>query len=328
MGQDGPADVRVCLCCGGQDLVRVRPYRSESPAGKRLFRGAVIDQCAACGLCQLDPVPDDASLAAYYAEDYRAGRRYGSDASNPSTFPHDNAFFFNRGRSVTTLVREHLEDDAPPRTILDIGAGYGHVLHALQQAFPAADCFAHEYSLPCIEHLNNVGLQVVTGPLEEVLARLPKLDLVVSTHVVEHLRDPVATLELARSRMNAAATLFVEVPHMGITLLRGYPDSPWAPRHDEPHVTFFDVTSLAWVLEAAGFRPVLVRTAGPMYTPISALRYHLPPLLPTLRRFVPRSIMSRLRRSGSRHATLAHLAPLFDAYGGDRIWVRSVSRVS
>jgi hypothetical protein len=326
MGQDHPADDRTCLCCGGRALVRVRPYRSESPAGKRLFRGAVIDHCEGCGLCQLDPVPDDDALEAYYAEDYRAGRRYGSDASNPATFPHDNAFFYHRGRSVTALLREHLRE--PPRTILDIGAGYGHVLHALREAFPEAKCFAHEYSRPCIEHLTNVGMQVVTGPLADALATLPELDLVVSTHVVEHLRDPVATLALARTRMSRGATLFVEVPHMGLGLLKGYPDSPWAPRHDEPHVTFFDVDSLSRVLEAAGFTPLLVRTAGPLYTPVSALRYRLPPLLPTLRRVVPRSIMGRLRRTGSRHATLEHLAPLFDAYDGNRIWVRSVSRVA
>jgi hypothetical protein len=37
--------------------------------------------------------------------------------------------------------------------------------------------------------------------------------------------------------------------------------------------------------------------------------------------------MTLLRRSGSTHATLDHLGPAFDAYGGNRIWLRSVSVV-
>lgn len=322
------SDVRPCICCGSRSFTRVRRYRNESAAGRRLFRGAAIDRCSECGLCQLRPVPDDAQLAAYYAADYRAGRRYGSDASNPATFPLDNIFFFHRGRSVTALLRSHLNGAEPPKTILDIGAGYGHVLHALSEAFPAARCFAQEYSEPCIAHLRAVGIEVIVGPLERVLDSLPPLDLVVSTHVVEHLRRPVTTLEMARAHMNPRGTLFVEVPHMGAELLRGYPDSPWAPRHDEPHVSFFDAASLSRVLTGAGFVPTYVDTAGPMYTPISAVRYHLPPLLPTVRRLVPRAVMGRLRRTGSTHATLEHLAPAFDAYGGNRIWLRSVSRLA
>ncbi len=317
-----------CLCCGGASFSRLRAYRNESPAGRRLFRSAAIHKCEACGLCQLLPVPDDAALTAYYASSYRAGRRYGADAADAETFPRDNLFFYNRGRSITALVRPHLGQRERPLTILDIGAGFGHILHALGEAYPSAVRLAHEYSEPCIEHLGAVGIRVVTGDLAEALRSLPAIDLVVISHVLEHLRNPVDTLALVRERMAPDGLLYVEVPHMGERLLASYPDSPWAPRHDEPHITFFDTTTLGRVLEAAGFTPGFLETAGPQYHDVSALRYHLPPLLPTLRRIVPRTIMRQLRRAPTAHASLDHLAPEFDKYGGKRIWLRSISRVA
>lgn len=316
-----------CLCCGGASFSRLRAYRNESPAGRRLFRHAAIHKCVACGLCQLLPVPDDTALTAYYSSSYRAGRRYGADAANAETFPRDNLFFYNRGRSITALVRQHL-GERRPLTILDIGAGFGHILHALGEAYPSAVRLAHEYSEPCIEHLRAVGIRVVTGDLAEALRGLPPIDLVVISHVLEHLRNPVETLALVRERLAPDALLYVEVPHMGESLLVGYPDSPWAPRHDEPHITFFDTTTLGRVLEAAGFAPQFLETAGPAYHDVSAVRYHLPPLLPTLRRIVPPAIMRQLRRAPTAHASLDNLAPEFDKYGGKRIWLRSISQVA
>jgi SAM-dependent methyltransferase len=321
-------DTSRCLCCGGAVFSRLRAYRTESPAGRRLFRNSAIHKCVACGLCQLFPVPDNVALTNYYASSYRAGRRYGADAANAATFPRDNLFFYNRGRSITALVRRHLRQRERPLTILDIGAGFGHILHALGEAYPSAVRLAHEYSDPCIEHLRAVGIRVVTGDLADALRSLPQVDLVVISHVLEHLRNPVETLALVRERMAPDALLYVEVPHMGEILLSGYPDSPWAPRHDEPHITFFDTTTLGRVLEAAGFTPQFLETAGPAYHDVSALRYHLPPLLPTLRRIVPPAIRRQLQRAPTAQASLDHLAPEFDKYGGKRIWLRSISQVA
>src|SRR5687768_7671534 len=314
----------ACLACGSVDYRTIRAYRSESPPGRRLFRDTVILECARCGLCQASPIPTDDELNPYYAIDYRAGRRYGADAANAATFPHDNLFFFHRGRSVAELLRSHLATDRPI-TVLDVGAGFGHILHALGVAFPQARRVAHELSNPCIAHLQSVGIEVVTGPLEDAIRQLPALDVVVLSHVLEHLCDPVKTLAMLRSHLAPGGLLFVEVPHMGVAQLSGYPDSPWAPRHDEPHLTFYDERTLAGSLRAAGFDVRFVSSAGPNYQEVSAWRYRLPPLLPTMRRLVPPSLMTMLRRSGSRHATLDHLAPAFDAYGGNRIWLRSVS---
>jgi len=48
-------------------------------------------------------------------------------------FPADNLWFLSRGVSVAHLLRSVLAEKTPQRMrVLDIGAGYGHVLYALR----------------------------------------------------------------------------------------------------------------------------------------------------------------------------------------------------
>lgn len=317
----------TCLVCGHGDLTPVRRYRAESASGKALFGSGQVTRCAACGQPQLSPLPSDDELSRYYATEYRKGGRYGADAADLSAFPKDNLFFYNRGVSITELLRPRLTTTRPLR-ILDVGAGYGHILQMLGEAFPTATRVAHELSEPCVAHLRRIGVLVLQGDLSAALAGHPEpFDVIVLSHVLEHLRTPVETLAMLRSHLRPEGLLYVEVPHVSPDALTRYPDSPWAPRHDEPHLTFFGAAQLRALLERAGYRADFVETAGPAYRDVSALRYALPPLMPTVRRLVPRSLLQKLQRQqGVQRATLPERSPDFYAYGGYRIWLRSVSQ--
>jgi hypothetical protein len=132
---------------------------------------------------------------------------------------------------------------------------------------------------------------------------------------------------IAMLRRNLAPTgvLYVEVPHTSSEMLARYPDSPWAPRHDEPHLTFFGAEALRATLKRGGMEPSFLDTAGPVFLDVSAVRYALPPLRPLLRRSIPQPLMRVVRRYAPARATLSDRAPEFFSYGGYRIWLRSVS---
>lgn len=317
-----------CLACGAGGLRAVRPYRLDSPHARPLFGGAQLYECAGCGLVQMAPLPDGPALDRYYAETYRSGGKRGAEAASADDFPRDNLFFLHRGESIAALLAPLARERglAAPR-ILDVGAGFGHILHALGQAFPDSRRFALEISDVCVRHLRSIGISVFTVPTEAWLDRSTEsFDIIVLSHVLEHLRDPVATLRRLRERLTPRGLLYVEVPNIPAGSLTRYPDHPWAPRFDEPHLTFFSEATLRGVLERAGLAVAFLSTAGPHYREVPAWRYRMPPLVPLAASLLPAGVKRFLRRQRftAPVQTFGAAGPFFQ-YGGAGIWLRSVS---
>jgi len=163
-------DAETCVSCGESKLRRARRYRTNTQYGRVIFDGAWLHECRQCGLVQVVPRPSTQALVDYYAVDYRRGGKYGSDVANAGLFPRDNLFYFNRGQSITELVSQYIHKENP--RILDVGAGYGHILYSLGQQYPMSERVAIEYSNPCIQHLQSLGIQAYAQPVEEILPQM------------------------------------------------------------------------------------------------------------------------------------------------------------
>lgn len=317
-----------CLGCGEKNLQHIRAYRTKSARGRELFGGSVLSRCNTCDLVQVDPLPQSAALNAYYTHDYRTGGLYGSDTNDATTFPRDNLFYFNRGESIAELVAQVLV--RRPREILDVGAGFGHVLHAFGQRFPEARRLAIEFSDVCVRHLRDIGAEAVAEPMERVLPRLDRqFDVILLSHVFEHLLQPRQALQNLPSRLAPGGILYIEVPNIPRAALTRYLDHQWAPRYDEPHITFFDLESLKHMLERCGLEVIRCDTAGPLYRDVSWLRYRLPPFRQTVLGLIPKPAFQLLRASAATKAVrVQEREEEFYQYGGRRLWVRSASRRS
>jgi len=315
-----------CLHCEHEELRQIRRYRTNTQYGKRVFGSAWVHECDHCGLVQTIPRPPHQALANYYAVDYRYGGKYGSDVADGRQFPKDNLFYFNRGQSIAELVLPHLQKDNP--RILDVGAGYGHILYALSQRYPRSERVAIEFANVCVQHLEAVGIRVFNRPAEEVLGQMEQqFDLVVLSHVLEHVLDPCTMLRLIHASLVPGGMLYVEVPNIPRESLLRYPDQTWAPRWDEPHITFFSVPTLRDLLESVGFELCVCDTAGPTYKYISPLRYRLPPLRSFLQGLLPSPLFLFLRRQGfTKPLRVQEREESFWQYGGFRIWIRSVAK--
>jgi len=314
-----------CLACGHTQLTRQRRYRTKTRHGRALFDDTWLCDCQQCHLVQAVPAPSLDALEAYYAEDYRLGCCAGSDVADLRTFPKDNLYYYNRGRAAAALVQAHLRH--APQTILDIGAGYGHILDALGRTYPKARRMAIEFSDPCVAHLRALGVEVHRDPADVVLPRLEeRFDVVVLSHVLEHLLDPPAMLRLIRDRLAPDGVFYVEVPHIPVDALQRHPDHVWAPRFDEPHLTFFSVETLRGALTTAGLHVVDCDTAGPPYRFISAWRYRLPTMRWFLQSLLPAPLFRFLRRQRvTQPLRVREQEEEFQARGGDRIWIRALA---
>ncbi len=316
----------ACIACGNAEMKDVRPYRTNTPYGRRVFGKPSLFECGGCGLVQVYPQPDTTTLTQYYMEDYRKFLQYGQQVSDPQAFPRDNLFYFNRGESIAELLRPHVTTPNPE--MLDVGAGYGHILNSLKQRFPQARKNAIEYSEVCVNFLKKTGVSVASLPMEEVLAGCAEqYDLVILSHVLEHLQDPGKSLALIRRCLKPGGIFYAEVPNIPRESLLKYPDHHWAPRYDEPHITFFSKLTLERLVARAGFQKLFCDTGGPEYTYVSRLRFHLPPLRKTVTEMLPKPVFQFLRRLPATRAVRVHeREESFYQYSGLRIWIRSVWR--
>ena len=317
-----------CLHCNGVNLERVRPYRTNTAKGKEVFHQSSLLQCVNCGLVQSAPRPDAATLERYYQESYREEGYAGSDVADVQRFPNDNLYYCNRGRSIAELVKPFVSVESP--RILDIGAGYGHILYFLGEQFPRSVRSAIELSTPCVAHLKSQSIQVFSQPVESVLEdRKKQFDLITLSHVLEHLLDPKDVLRLIQASLAENGLLYIEVPNIPFETLLRYPDHMWAPRFDEPHITFFSEPTLRELVESSGFRMEYLSTAGPQYRYISGLRFRLPPFRSTVVSWMPGWMFRYLRsRKFTDAVRVQSKEESFFQYGGFRLWLRSVWRKS
>lgn len=320
-----------CLLCGSPSLAPRRRYRTKTKHGRAIFGETWLHECQDCGLVQSGPCPTLQQLADYYAVDYRNGCFAGADVADLSQFPLDNLFYYNRGQSIAELVAPYLtaqrSTGQSPR-ILDIGAGYGHILHALGERFPTATRTAIEFSEVCVTHLRSLGITVHAEPAETVLPRLnEQFDLIVLSHVLEHLLDPQSMLQMIHERLAPGGLLYIEVPHIPAEAVTDYIDSVWAPRFDEPHITFFSPQPLTRLLQQAGFAVPFCDTAGLVYKRVSRLAFEMPHWRWFLQRVMPRSFFHFLRRQRlMQPLKVKTREDSFYQYGGFRIWIRSISQ--
>lgn len=318
-----------CLWCRRRRLSPVRAYRSKSAAGRLVFGNARLYECRECRLVQVRPLPTPERLFDYYQVDYRRELLMGADVSDADSFPHDNLFYFNRGQSIAELIAPHVETDRP--RVLDVGAGFGHILHSLAQRFPQARRLAIEFSAVCVEHLQSLGVEVASEPADQLLAELDEqFDVVVMSHLVEHLADPRQVLELVRDHLAPGGLLYIEVPNIPADSLLRYPDHVWAPRFDEPHITFFSLPVLTDLLESIGLEVVLGDTAGPRYKYISKLRHKTPTMRFFVQQLIPKPLFDFLRRQRfTAPLRVPERVDSFFEYGGPaRIWLRTLSRLA
>ena len=148
----------------------------------------------------------------------------------------------------------------PGSRVLDLGAGEGRLARALARA---------GYRVTAVEPYRELrpaaGLTVVRRTAAE--AELPEasFEAAVLWHVLEHLAEPLATLERVRGWLVPGGRLLVGVPNLA-SLQASLGGDRWFHLDPERHLVHFSPAGLGALLERAGFRelrrrPVLLDQA-------------------------------------------------------------------
>ena len=236
----GVAMVEVpCVVCGASEAAPLF-VRGDLMVG--LLGQFRFVRCRRCGLEYLSPRPLE--ITAWHPAQY-ADCLAGTSGS---------IFRRWRVRRRATWAREAVQGTAG--RVLDIGCGDGGFLEELQHL--GLDVEGLDFSPTAVALARQRGLRVLQGSVEDASYPAESFDLVVMRHVLEHLPNPAATLEIVRGWLRPGGRILIEVPNRD-SLQRRLFGRFWHGYDSPRHFFAFTPRDLRTLLGGCGFRVVWLR---------------------------------------------------------------------
>lgn len=197
--------------------------------------------CRCCGLVTYIPRPT--------ADDLDRKYRYLNDVTPVEPIRHQQKEI-NIQRSAELLAA--LEPYLKPAhgQVLDYGGGDGKLMASLLKR--GFDCSVIDYVDHVIDGVKH------RGRILEDLAANAQFDIVICSHVLEHLAAPTETLMSLAKHLRIDGILFAEVP---LEICGRVP----APKEPVTHINYFSEESLRASLEFAGYEVRRCWTATPRH---------------------------------------------------------------
>jgi SAM-dependent methyltransferase len=234
--------MKSCPICGSPADPNYRATDENRRCSAEEF---AYDKCTSCGTIFLTNVPTD--LGRYYEQDY---------------FRIPSIERLERIGRANHAKLELVNRFAPGKRLAEIGPAFG--VFALQAKRAGYDVDAIEMDERCCAYLRDeVGVRAVQSDApHEALGALPEHDVIALWHVLEHLRDPAATVAAAADNLAPGGVLVIATPNPGATQFR-LMGRHW-PHLDAPrHLALIPISALVALGIRHGLDAEFVTTADP-----------------------------------------------------------------
>ncbi|MBW8306760.1 MAG: class I SAM-dependent methyltransferase [Thiobacillus sp.] len=183
--------------------------------------------CQQCGFVCYTPRPENEDISRKY-------EFLSKDETTKNEISLDLDSDMERSNDLFRHMRPYVR---PNMSVLDFGGGTGRLMQAFLER--KHECSLIDYpgkKLPGVKYLGNQLTDIETAC---------NFDLIVCSHVLEHLADPYSVVLSLRSYLAHDGTLYIEVP------LEIWKKAP-LPVEPVTHINYFTVDSLRILLERAG----------------------------------------------------------------------------
>ncbi len=208
--------------------------------------------CIVCNGTSLDHLSTPVGERAYCRDCFHGWRTHINPFSYAATAMCSLGTSDDRLRSQVAFFAPF---NRPAARILEIGCATGELAAMVRAEQAPARYEAIELS-PAGEQAAAHLDQLHVRPLGELIAAgtiEPGFDMILMSHVLEHLEDPAAELQAMRHVLGDGGAIFIEVPNLG-----GHRKLPIDDNRS--HLHFFSATSLARMLANAGLEIVATAT--------------------------------------------------------------------
>jgi SAM-dependent methyltransferase len=232
--------VRTCPICHHDRGEVIHSQEFALPEGQSLIDSYDVVCCDRCGVGFADtPIPQS-----QYDALYANLSRY---AAGPAAHIVDSERDLLRFRNVAAAIDDVVADKRA--RIVDIGCANGLLLKALAERGYSKLC-GIDPSAACVRQAAGVaGADAFVGSLSKIPEEAGRFDVLILSHVLEHVRDVRPALDYLRQFMTERAVIYAEVPDA----LR-YVDFAWSPFQDfnTEHINHFSEVCLRNLLGQCG----------------------------------------------------------------------------
>jgi len=233
-----------CACCGGF-----------------VFKPALdcedfnFVRCVSCGLVQRNPQPVRDEIIARYSAVF-GGDYLSYELENEAAFLKLQQLAL-RDAKFDKLEKTLFRAKEPP-SVNDVGCATGALLAYLRDR--GWRVTGVEIS-PCAEYARKERrLDVRSVPFEENKFPQEHFDVVLASHLIEHLNDPVSFLTEANRVLKEGGLIFITTPNISGFQARIY-GGRWRSAIFD-HLYLFSVRTLSKMLKKTGFKIERIRTWG------------------------------------------------------------------
>jgi 2-polyprenyl-3-methyl-5-hydroxy-6-metoxy-1,4-benzoquinol methylase len=256
-GAEAPVETSdvACTGCGARnDTVlfegREHEYTTTTDAWFPVVR------CQECGLVRLNPRPAVEELDRIYPAEYYAYHLVSDTGPAPRLSPG------GVGERIKALRYQRrfraLLDRAAPGTgtvrVLDVGCADGRLLTWYRDAAPTrtVETYGIDISEAAVAQAKKHGHEAVAGRFETDTS-LPdgSFDLIVASHVIEHVADPIAFAQRAARLLKPGGVFMFATPNVDSADVRRF-GRFWGGWHFPRHWTMYDATTAGHLADRVG----------------------------------------------------------------------------
>ena len=292
-----------CPICKSNKTKKVDKYYGYTfPFNRR----SSLFKCNSCEMVFMSPAPNNFELEQFY-KSYWYNENPVQDYNK---IQHQIQF---KSRLDYLLVNNiKLEK----KTILDFGAGHCLFFDMLiKNNIKNVDYNAVEADEELIRLMGKNGIRIKNNINEY---GMKKFDMIILFHILEHLLNPIDLINELSNYLNQGGYIFIEIPNQ---------DNVWK-KNLEPHVLFFNISSLTKLLELSGFQIIVIDTCGESLSKLKMGKTRLKMLKNRFSRLLRDYKIVKENNEPNPIYSEGKIIKLLKVndYGIDRQWIRAIAK--